>query len=166
MCEIGVGAGYTATFLLEHMRSASNPAKVVLVDTFSGFTKYSMTHEVEQRSKHQVDIDRFKYGSPVVLERNLRRLGYSGFQVIAQDCQMVDWDQLGPIAAALIDVDLYLPSRHVLEKVWPLVVPGGGCLVDDCIAGGPHGTALFKPIPSSLKHMICHSSRWAERVGS
>lgn len=39
---------------------------------------------------------------------------------------------VGPVAAMLLDVDLYLPTRVTLDDAWPLVLPGGGIVVDDC----------------------------------
>ena len=142
VCEIGIGMGHTSVFLLEHMRSTANPAKVVLVDTFEGFTESSISYEVTHRGKVRSDIDLFKYGSRDIFERRLRRLGYDGFKIIVGDCQKVNWESIGPIAVALIDVDFYLPTKHTLDHIWPLIVPGGGCLVDDCKEGGPWDGAL------------------------
>ena len=140
--EIGVEWGHTSVFLLEHLRSTENPAKVVLIDTFDGFTEDSITYEVTHRSKTRSEIDRFKHGSRRILEGRLRRLGYDGFEVLSEDCQQVNWDAIGPIAVALIDVDLYLPTKHTLENIWPYLLPGGGCLVDDCREGVPWDGAL------------------------
>ncbi len=119
------------------MRRTSNPAQVILVDTFSGFTQSSITHEVVHRGKKKSDIDKFKHHSPTHFEKHLRRLGYDNFRIVRGDCADVSWEEVGPIAVALLDVDLYLPTKHTLERMWPHVVPGGYCLVDDCKEGGP-----------------------------
>ena len=132
ICEIGVGGGYTSTFLLEHLRSTGNPAAMVLSDTFSGFTRRSVAYEVELRGKRKAEIDWFKHGSAQHFEKHLRRLGYDNFRVIAGDCEQVDWAAVGPIAVALLDVDLYLPTRGALEQIWAQLTPGGVILVDDC----------------------------------
>ena len=137
VCEIGVGVGHTSVFLLEHLRSTGNPAEVILVDTFDGFTEGSIEYEVRNRDKNRSEIDVFKYGSAKLFEANIRRLGYDRFTVIAEDCQVVDGEALGPIAVALLDVDLYVPTKRTLERIWPNIVSGGGCLVDDCREGGP-----------------------------
>ncbi len=46
---------------------------------------------------------------------------------------MVDWKEIGPIGAVFLDVDLYLPTAATLEALWPLIVPGGGVVLDDCV---------------------------------
>ena len=132
VCEIGVGWGHTSVFLLEHMRSAGYEDRVVFVDTFRGFTSESMDHEVAHRGKLKKEIDRFGYASPGVYEKNLRKQGYDRFEVIAADCEKVDWPRIGSLAVVLLDVDLYLPTLRTLEAIWPLLVPGGVVLVDDC----------------------------------
>ena len=67
-------------------------------------------------------------------EHGLKRLGYSNYRIVKGDCAKVNWaDVTGPVGAVLLDVDLYLPTRQVLDAIWPLVVPGGGLALDDCI---------------------------------
>ena len=142
VCEIGVGRGYTSIFLLQHMRNTANPMKVVLIDMFSGSTQRSMAYEVSHRGKTKSDIDKFNGSSPRLFEQHLRRLGYDNFEVIAGDCEDVDWESLGPIAVARLDVDLYQPTKRTLERMWPHIIPGGACLVDDCKDGTPWDGAL------------------------
>ncbi len=136
VCEIGCGWGYTSVFLLEHMRCTANPAPVILIDTFRGFSESSMRYEVMYRGKKRSEMDRFRHGSPAILKNTLHRLGYKGFTVIAGDCQEVDWEAIGPIAVASLDISLYLPTKHTLDKLWPHIVPGGAVLVADCKEGG------------------------------
>lgn len=142
VCEIGVDCGYTSLFLLEHMRCTANPTRVVFVDTFSGFTQRSITYEVLHCGKKKSDIDRFRAGDPVLFEKHLRRLGYDNFKVIAGDCEDVDWESIAPISVVLLDVDLYLPTKRTLERIWPYIISDGACLVDDCKEGGPFDGAL------------------------
>ncbi len=132
VCEIGVGWGHTSVFLLEHIRSAGHEDRVVFVDTFRGFTSESMAHELEFRGKLKSDINRFGYASPTVYEKNLRKQGYDNFEVVASDCEKVDWLRIGSLSVVLLDVDLYLPTLRTLEAIHPLLVPGGVILVDDC----------------------------------
>ena len=132
VCEIGVGWGHTSVFLLEHMRSAGYEERVVFVDTFRGFTSESIAHEVAHRGKLKREIDRFGYASPRVFAKNLHRQGYDCFEVIASDSEKVDWARIGSLAVVLLDVDLYLPTLRTLEAIYPLLVPGGVIVVDDC----------------------------------
>lgn len=133
VCEIGVGWGYTSVFLLEHSLTLANPPPMVFVDTFCGFTRDSIGYEMNHRSKKKKDLIYFRYGSKKIYEAHLKRKGYQGFSVIEQDCQKVDWSAIGPIAVVLLDVDLYLPTKYMLNTLWPLLAPGGCILVDDCL---------------------------------
>ena len=133
--EIGVSWGHTSVFLLEHLRSTQSQQPVVLIDTFEGFVESSMRYEVVHRGKRRSDIDRFRYCSPTIFEHNLRRLGYDNFKIIVGDCCEVDYEAIGPIAVALLDVDLYMPTKYTLDKLWPHIASGGSVLVDDCIQG-------------------------------
>lgn len=45
----------------------------------------------------------------------------------------MNWDEIGPIGAVFLDVDLYLPTAVTLEALWPRLVPGGGIVLDDCV---------------------------------
>jgi predicted O-methyltransferase YrrM len=47
------------------------------------------------------------------------------------DCATVDYSKLGPIAVAFLDVDLYLPTKQTLPKLFDALVPGGIILIDD-----------------------------------
>ena len=134
--EIGVGRGFTSVFLLEHLRTTGDPRSLVFVDTFSGFTEESIDYELGKRDKSRSDLTDYSYGSAKVFEFGLTRLGYRRYRIIAADCTKMDWGPIGPIGALLLDIDLYQPTRKTLELVWPLVVPGGGIIVDDCIE--PH----------------------------
>ena len=130
--EIGVARGDTSVFLLEHLRTTGDPRTLVLVDTFDGFTGESIAYEVSQREKRSSELSDYSYGNARVFNHSLARLGYTNYRIIEGDCSKVDWSKIGPIGALLLDVDLYLPTLETLEAVWPLIVPGGGVVVDDC----------------------------------
>ena len=132
--EIGVGRGDSSVFILEHLSTTGDPRDLVLVDTFGGFTPESIAHETGERNKARSEISDYSYLDRRVFEHGLARLGYSNYRIVEGDCVKVDWaDVTGPVGAVLLDVDLYLPTRHALEAIWPLVVPGGGFVLDDCI---------------------------------
>src|SRR5947209_19944141 len=54
--EIGAAKGDTSVFLLEHLRTTGDPRKLHLIDTFSGFTPDSVTHEVTIRGKERSEF--------------------------------------------------------------------------------------------------------------
>ncbi|WP_428274368.1 TylF/MycF/NovP-related O-methyltransferase [Candidatus Palauibacter sp.] len=132
--EIGVGRGDSSVFILEHLSTTRDPRDLVLVDTFGGFTPESIAHETGERRKTTSEISDYSYLDDRVYEHGLKRLGYSNYRIVKGDCAKVNWaDVTGPVGAVLLDVDLYLPTRQVLDAIWPLVVPGGGLVLDDCI---------------------------------
>lgn len=131
--EIGVARGETSVFILEHLRTTGDARTLVLVDTFSGFTPESVDYEVANRRKRASEISDYSYGNARVFNYSLARLGYSNYRIIEGDCSKVDWKEIGPIGAVFLDVDLYLPTSATLEALWPLIVPGGGVVLDDCV---------------------------------
>ena len=131
--EIGVARGDTSVFLLEHLRTTGDPRTLVLVDTFEGFTPESIDYEVANREKRASELSDYSYGSARIFNHSLARLGYTNYRLIRGDCSKVDWKEIGPVGAVFLDVDLYLPTARTLEAMWPLIVPGGGVVLDDCV---------------------------------
>lgn len=79
--EIGVAQGFTSAYLLEHLRTTGDPRKLLLFDTFAGFTKDSIDHELHERGKANTGVyGLFRYGSEEVLRKNLQIAGYTAFQ--------------------------------------------------------------------------------------
>ncbi len=132
--EIGVAKGQTSTFILEHMRTTGDDRKVVFVDTFNGFTEDSVRYETERRGKTITLYDSFRYGHDELFRRNLAAQGYVDFEIVKGDASLVDWSVFGGIGAVLLDIDLYKPTIEVLKNLWAYIVPGGGIVVDDCLA--------------------------------
>lgn len=135
--EVGVAQGETSVFVLEHLRSVGDARSATLVDTFAGFTPDSVEFEVSSRGKRPQPMRSYRYGDRDIFERKLRRLGYENFGVVESDAARFDWTSVAPIGAMLLDIDLYLPTKAVLEEVHPLLCPSGGIIVDDCVPGGP-----------------------------
>lgn len=142
VAEIGVAQGDTSTFLLEHLRSTGDSRTLLLFDTFSGFTPESVDFEVSQRGKPVGEYNKFQYGDEARFQRNLRTAGYTKFATIAGDAAKYDWSSIGPIGAVLLDIDLYQPTIQILEAIYPHLVPGGGIVLDDCLADTPWDGSL------------------------
>ena len=129
--EIGVAKGDTSVFLLEHMRTTGEARTIHFLDTFNGFTSDSINYEVTKRGKDKTAYDGFRYGDEAVFAKNLRRLGYGNFKTVAADASKLDYGQFGPISVVLLDVDLYLPTQEILERVWPCMTSPGFICVHD-----------------------------------
>ena len=65
----------------------------------------------------------------------MKRFGYPNVTVHKADAKNFDYGALGPIAFALVDLDLYRPVKESLERIFPQMAPGGVILVDDCGEG-------------------------------
>ena len=133
IAEVGVAKGDTSLFLLEHLKSVGDQRELMLFDTFSGFTQESIDVEVEERGKPAEYFDKFRYGDEARFQRHLTKAGHTHFRTIKGDAAKYDWESLGPLGAMLLDIDLYAPTIAILEQVFPLLVDGGGIVVDDCL---------------------------------
>jgi len=54
---------------------------------------------------------------------------------------VVDYSKIGPLKLAFLDVDLYLPTKKTLIKVYDSLVDGGAILVDDVLANNKYDGA-------------------------
>ena len=130
--EIGVAKGDTSAFLLEHLKTTADSRTIYFLDTFSGFTEESIVHEVNVRGKGAGAYEAFRYGDEKIFVQNLERLGYTNFKTLRGDASTLDYSQFGSIDVVLLDIDLYQPTKRILERLWDhMAVPGFIC-VDDC----------------------------------
>jgi hypothetical protein len=158
--EIGVAQGDTSVFLLQHLKSVGDGRQLLLFDTFSGFTESSIAVEVERRGKDRGHYDKFRYGDEDIFRRRLTTAGFSNFQTYKGDASAFDWESLGPIGAVLLDIDLYEPTKAILEAIHPHLCAGGGIVVDDCVADGPWDGSL-----QAYEEFIAAHDLPFERVG-
>jgi len=142
VAEIGVAQGDTSVFLLEHLRTNGDPRRLLLFDTFGGFTAESIEVEVSGRGKEAGAYEAFRYGDEKRFARNLQNAGYDSFEIVVGDASSFDWSAVAPIAAVILDIDLYQPTIATLNAIWPHLVPGGGIVVDDCLPGTPWDGSL------------------------
>lgn len=161
LAEVGVAKGDTSVFLLEHLRTRGDDRDLVLIDTFTGFTETSIEHEVSTRGKSPALFDKFRYGDEAIFARNIRRAGYRRFRTVKGDASEFDWSTVAPVGAVILDVDLYQPTIAVLHNVWPHLLPGGGVVVDDCLAGTAWDGSL-----QAYEEFLVEQGLEFERVGA
>lgn len=142
VCEIGVAQGDTSVFLAEHLKTMDDPRPLLLFDTFAGFTEESIAVEVGDRGKALQEYDKFRYGDEAIFQRKLKKQGYTNFRTYKGDASKFDWGSIGPIGAVLLDIDLYAPTKAIVEAIWPHLQPGGGIVLDDCLADTPWDGSL------------------------
>ena len=158
--EIGVAQGDTSVFLLEHLRTMNDDRELLLFDTFSGFTDDSITVEVEKRGKDPSEYDKFHYGDEAIFRKRLFRAGYARFKTFKGDASQFDWSGVAPIGAVLLDIDLYAPTKTILQSIYPCLCAGGGIIVDDCVENTPWDGSL-----QAYEEFISANNLPFERVG-
>lgn len=129
--EIGVARGMTTRFLSEHLiRSGYSNQKYYAIDTFQSFLKRDIDYEVNHRGKKRWNFrGQFKYNDFDVWKRNFKEFLF--VKAIQSDCVVFDYGSIAPIKIAFLDVDLYLPIKESLPKIYEHVCEGGIIFVDD-----------------------------------
>ena len=131
--EIGCSAGHTTLFLNQYLGARGIEKPYLCIDTFSGFTRAHIDHEVALRGKDRVEYDiAWKDSSLDLFRLTLVHNGLRRVQVVREDISRYEFPDSMQIAFCLVDVDLYLPVRHALDKVLLRLSPGGVIVVDDC----------------------------------
>lgn len=129
--EIGVARGMTTRFLCEHIRNQEieDTLTYYAIDTFESFTDEDLQYEVEKRGKPLFGLRAFEYNDFDVWKRNFTDFPF--VKAVKSDCSIVDYNAIAPIKVSFLDVDLYLPTKKTLPKLYDATVDGGAILVDD-----------------------------------
>lgn len=138
MVEVGCFVGATTVLLNQHLRAENDVRRYLCIDTFSGFAGDDVAFEEQTRGKHLDQIQReclFGMNDQRWFDYTMRLNGFANVTTIKGDIKTVTLaEQTKGIAFALLDVDLYQPTRAALAQVWPLLAPGGVIVIDDCHA--------------------------------
>lgn len=133
MAEIGCEYGQTTVFLNNYIDDLGlSHKKYFSIDTFSGFSEADVTFEVEGRSKRKDFYKGFSENRKEWYERTMEINKVRRVDVIEADINEFDLHSLGPLSFALLDVDLYRPTKKALPELYELLSPGGVLVVDDC----------------------------------
>lgn len=127
--EIGVARGMTTAFLASHILFEKLPHQIICIDTFEGFTAKDLKHEVTIRGKSKSDLLGFSYNDYDIWRNNFSHLKF--VKVVKSDIADYEISAEEDVDVVLADVDLYLPTKIILEKFYPNLSIGGMILVDD-----------------------------------
>lgn len=130
--EIGVAWANTTIFLNRYLEGEGFRVDYRVLDTFAGFTREDVAHEVEERGTPARIRHSFTMNDRRWIETKLARNGLGRIPCHAQDASRFDFAAGPPIAFALLDVDLYRPTAAILPALWDRLLPGGIIVVDDC----------------------------------
>lgn len=130
IAEIGVFRGMTTRFVCEYIKNQKiADTTYFAIDTFDSFTDHDVDFEVRKRGKKPDEINSFAINDFDVWARNFSKFPF--VNAIKADCATVDYSRLSPIKLVFLDVDLYLPTKRTLPKLYDALVGGGVILVDD-----------------------------------
>ena len=129
--EIGVARGMTTRFICEHIvRSGCTDQRLCAIDTFSSFLSSDVEYEVKRRGKKKSDFDDcFAYNDFAKWKKNFPDFPF--VEAIQGDCSTFDYSAIAPIKLAVLDVDLYLPTKRSLPAIYEHLCEEGAIIVDD-----------------------------------
>lgn len=129
--EVGVARGMTTRFIAEHIQLQRYNADYYCIDTFSSFTKNDLAIEVKERGKKREDLHGFAYNDYEVWKKNFKE--FSFIIPVQCDCSKFDFSKIAPINFCFLDVDLYRPTKNVLNNIWIHMAPSSLLVVDDVL---------------------------------
>ena len=137
IAEIGCERGHTTIFLNNFMSTEGIDKKYFALDTFSGFVREDVEFEVAKRSKRSFMYTGFKVNKKKWFDGTMEQNNIGRVTSIEADVNHFDLTDLGPIAFAILDVDLYRPIKKALPELYSVLNPGGIIVVDDCDKSNP-----------------------------
>lgn len=132
--EVGVARGMTTRFMCEHLiRSGRTSEPLYAIDTFESFKEDHLKFETAVRGKCREELAAFSYNDFDTWSKNFKQFPF----VIPckADCATFDYSSISPIKFALLDVDLYLPTKEALNRIFAELCEDGVILVDDVTSG-------------------------------
>jgi len=143
IAEIGVARGRTTRFICEHLvASGYADQEIYAIDTFSSFLDSDIDFEAKHRGKRAKDLKgMFDYNDFEVWKRNF--VDFPFVKAIQGDCGAFDYSSIAPIKVAFLDVDLYLPTKRTLPKIYENLCAGGVILIDDVWKADENKPGLF-----------------------
>jgi O-methyltransferase len=130
--EAGCAYGATTVFLNKFMHHAGISKRYIAIDTFSGFVEEQADHETEKFGKPNALAHFFSVNKKAWYDYKLACDGVKGVESVESDVMRFNFAAIAPIAFCLIDVDLYLPVKDILPKIYSCLAPGGIIVTDDC----------------------------------
>ena len=130
--EVGSHLCGTSIIANKMMRNLGINKTYICVDTFSGFIP-DQFHSDIQKGTPTGHRRLFADNSERLVRRILKMHDCSHIQLLERDCtKLTPADFPHGISLCLLDVDLSKVIHLGLQRIWPLVQPGGRVLVDDC----------------------------------
>jgi O-methyltransferase len=128
--EVGVAYGHTTVLLNRLMEEQGVEKHYIAIDTFAGFLQDDIQFERQQRGKQTDNYSAFQVNDKKWFDTTMQ-INFID-RVVSYKMDAGDFEFTRPVSFCLLDVDIYVPTKKVLEHIWPMMSPGGIILVDDC----------------------------------
>ena len=132
IAEVGCAAGSTTVFLNRYMDAQNIEKTYYAIDTFSGFVSDDIDFEVANRGKARKLFTAFQVNKKKWFDGTMQQNKIARVCSIEADVNEFDLTTIGPLSFALLDVDLYRPTKKALRELYGVLTPGGMMVVDDC----------------------------------
>ena len=130
--EAGCARGDTTAFLRKWMDVQGIKKNYIALDTFSGFTQSDAEYEIESRRKPTGIRFEFSTNKKKWFDYSMKLSNVTDVTSIEVDVAEFNFDSISPISFCLLDVDLYLPTKKCLPRIYDNMSSGGIIVVDDC----------------------------------
>lgn len=131
--EVGCFRGDLTVFLNRYLDNLRFSSKYFAFDTFEGFTEADIRHETESRHKNRESLKAaFSVNSQQRFDETMRENHIARVESRKVDANVHTFEELRGCCFCLIDVDLYKPVKHSLNRIYEICQPGGYIVVDDC----------------------------------
>jgi predicted O-methyltransferase YrrM len=128
--EVGVAYGHTTVLLNRLLDEQGVDKKYIAIDTFGGFLPKDIQYERRNRNKQKDDYSAFQVNAQAWFDATMQ--GNYITRVTSYKIDAAEFVFVHPVSFCLLDVDIYVPTKKVLEHIWPHLAPGGIILIDDC----------------------------------
>jgi len=135
VAEIGCDRGGVSILANRALKFSGWKGTYICYDTFGGFVKeqFDFDQSVGTRESRRHD---FAANSEALVRKIFAFHDSSDIRTVAGDIARAGPEQLTErYIAALIDVDLSIPTYEGLKRIYPRLAPGGIICVDDCEEG-------------------------------
>lgn len=129
ICELGVASGATSIFIAKWMSETSCEDRFYCIDTFESFTEEDLKYEASNRGKNVSEMKYFEYNDYERWKKNFESFDF--LEAVKSDVKDFNFSRIAPVKFMVLDVDLYLPTKSVLNRSAEFMAEGGIILVDD-----------------------------------
>jgi O-methyltransferase len=135
IAEVGCARGATTVFLNKYIDGQTIQKIYFAIDTFAGFVREDIVFEIVNRAKSgnlysggaSFSVNKKKW-----FDKTMQQNGIARVRSIRANVNEYDFKTLAPVSFALLDVDLYRPTKKALHGLFEVLSPGGMIVVDDC----------------------------------